>query len=185
MSVNSSAMTKPATPRRRFFSGVGCWGSLAVILVSLILYAIASVAPAMVFDKETWRGIEVLLGGWMGIFLGQFAWFANLFWGLSLLLAFFRRWFLTIGMTALAFSIALDAFSFVGTKVPLDEAFVKTMIFQSYHVGFYFWLASIAAVGIGTVVVWVIERIDKERIARAGRRQNQYVGAQRTDRNRI
>jgi hypothetical protein len=165
MSVNSSAMTKPATAKRGFFSGVGCWGSLVVILVSLFLYVIACVAPAMVFDKETWRGFEVLLSGWMGVFLGQFAWFANLFWGLSLLLALLRRWFLTMAATILTFLIALDAFSFVGAKVPLDEAFVNSMIFRSYHIGFYFWLASIAAVGIGAMVVWVIERIDKARLA--------------------
>jgi hypothetical protein len=163
MSVNSSAMPKPATIRQRFFTGVGCWGSLAVILVSLFLYVIACIAPAMVFDKETWRGGEVLLGGWMGVFLGQFAWLANLFWGLSLLFAFFRRWFLTTIASAVTFFVSLDAFSFVGAKVPLDEAFVKTMIFQSYHIGFYFWLASIAAVGVGALVVWVIERLAPKR----------------------
>jgi hypothetical protein len=152
-------MSKPATVRQRFFVGVGCWGSLAVILVSLFLYVVACVAPAMVFDKQTWRGIEVLLSGWMGIFLGQFAWFANLFWGLSLLLALFRRWFLTTAVAGLTFLVALDAFSFVGNKVPLDEAFVNSMIFQSYHIGFYFWLASIGAVGIGAIVVWIIARV--------------------------
>ena len=118
-----------------FFSGVGCWGSLVVIGVSLLLFMIACATPAMVFDKETWPGIQVLVLGWQGVFLGQFAWFANAFWSLSLLLVFFRRWILTLVATFITLLISLDALSFVGTKVPLDEAFVNTMFFQSYHVG--------------------------------------------------
>ena len=134
-----------------------------MILVSLVLYVTACALPAMVFDKQMWRGYEVLLGGWMGVFLGQFAWLANFFWWLGLVLAFLRRWFLTVATTALAFLIALDAFSFVGKTVPLDEAFVNTMIFKSYDIGFYFWLASIVAVGIGALVVWVTERFAAKR----------------------
>jgi hypothetical protein len=160
MSVNSSATVQPA-PKPSFFSGIGCWGSLAVIVVSMFLYLIACIAPAMVFDKETWQGYEVLLIGWQGAFLGQFAWFANMFWVLSLLLVLFRRWFLTIAATGLSFFIALDSLSFIGTKVPLDEAFVNTMIFQSYHVGFYFWLASLIAVGVGAMVMWIITQLVK------------------------
>ena len=139
-----------------FFSGVGCWGSLVVIGLSLLLFAIACATPAMVFDKETWPGIQVLVLGWQGAFLGQFAWFANAFWFLSLLLAFFRRWILTLVAAFLTTVVALDALSFVGTKVPLDEAFVNTMIFQSYHVGFYFWMASIATVGVGAAAMRII-----------------------------
>jgi hypothetical protein len=155
MENNSSA------PKPSFFSGIGCWGSLVVVVSSLFLYVIACIAPVMVFDKETWRGYEVLLIGWQGVFLGQFAWFANIFWALSLLLVFFRRWFLTIAATGLTFLIALDAFSLLGTKIPLDEAFVNTMIFQSYHIGFYFWLASLIAVGVGAVVMWFVTRMVK------------------------
>jgi hypothetical protein len=139
-----------------FFSGAGCWGSLVVIGSSLLLFAIACAAPAMVCDKETWPGIQVFVLGWQGAFLGQLAWFANAFWFLSLLLAFFRRWFLTLAATLVALLVALDSFSFVGTKVPLDEGFVNSMIFQSYHVGFYSWMASIAVVGVGAAVVWIL-----------------------------
>ena len=149
----------PAKSAPNFFSGVGCWGSLTVVLVSLLLYVLACALPAMVFDKETWRGIEVLLIGWQGVFLGQFAWFANLFWFLSLIVTFLRWWIVSLAVTAATTLIAFDAFSFVGTKVPLDEAFVNTMIFQSYRIGFYFWLASILTVGIGAIVMWIIVRL--------------------------
>lgn len=158
MTTNMAAAVEPplnkSTPG--FFSGVGCWGSLVVFSSSVLLFLVACVTPAMVFDRETWPGAQVLALGWQGIFLGQFAWFANPFWLLSLLLVFFRRWILTLGATLLAILIALDALSFLGTKVPLDEAFVNTMIFQSYHVGFYFWVASITAVGLGAAVMWVV-----------------------------
>lgn len=149
------------TPKPRFFSGIGCWASLAVIVASMFLYFIACITPAMVFDKETWLGYQVLLAGLLGVFLGQFAWFANIFWGLSLLLVFFRRWFMTIAATGMTVLIALDAFAFIGARVPLDEANVNAMVFQSYHVGFYFWLASLLAVGVGAVVAWVVTRLAK------------------------
>jgi len=141
-----------------FFSGAGWWGSLVVIAVSLFLFLLACATPAMVFDKETWLGIQVLVLGWQGFFLGQFAWFANLFWLLSLLLVLLRRWVLALVATLLAILVALDALSFFGTKVPLDEAFVNTMVFHSYHLGFYSWVASIAAVGIGAAVMWIVTR---------------------------
>jgi hypothetical protein len=44
----------------------------------------------------------------------------------------------------------------VGAKVPLDEGNVNSMIFNYYHVGFYLWLASLTAVGLGAIVVWII-----------------------------
>jgi hypothetical protein len=153
----------PIKSKRPFFSGAGCWGSLAVILASLVLYIAACALPTMVFNKQMWRGYEVLLSGWMGVFLGQFAWFANFFWWLGLVLTFLRRWFLTMAATALAFLIASDAFSFIGKTVPLDEAFVNTMIFKSYDIGFYFWLASIAAIGVGALGVWIGERVALKR----------------------
>ena len=71
MSENSPAqITQPKT-KPRFFSGIGCWAGLAVIGISLILYLIACATPAMVLEKETWRGYEVLLLGWQGFFLGS------------------------------------------------------------------------------------------------------------------
>ncbi|HEX7588884.1 MAG TPA: hypothetical protein VF478_11255 [Anaerolineae bacterium] len=157
MSVQPGVNEKTQNKNRAgFFTGAGCWASLVIIGISLILYVIACATPAMVFDKETWLGIEVLIIGWQGLFLGQLAWFANAFWFVSLLLAFFRRWILTLTASFVTMLIALDALSFVGTKVPLDEAFVNTMLFRSYHVGFYFWIASLGIVGLGALVMWII-----------------------------
>jgi hypothetical protein len=141
-----------------FFSGAGCWASLAVIGSSLLLFVIACAAPAMVFDKETWPGIQVLILGWQGAFSGQFAWFANPLWFLSLLLAFFRRWLLALAATFVTLLVALDALFFLDTTVPLDEGFVNTMVFKSYHVGYYFWMASIGIVGLGAIMMWFITR---------------------------
>jgi hypothetical protein len=153
----SVAETKNKT-KPDFFSGVGCWGSLVLIGFSLLMFVIACATPAMVFDKETWPGVQVLALGWQGVFLGQFAWFANAFWFLSLLLAFFRRWLLALAATFITLVVALDALSFLNTTVPLDEGFVNTMVFKSYHVGYYFWMASIGITGLGAVVMWLITR---------------------------
>jgi hypothetical protein len=168
MSTNIPVAAGPQDKKIKlsFFAGVGCWGSLAIWLVSVFLFLIACATPAMVFDKETWPGIQVLVLGWEGAFLGQFAWFANAFWLLSLLLAFLRRWLLTLAATFVAALVARDALAFLGTTVPLDEGGVNTMVFKSYHVGFYFWMASIAVVGLGAVVMWII----MSRISRTGGR---------------
>lgn len=61
------------------FTSRACIFSLAVVAVSLLLYLAACIMPAMVFDREQWTGLQVLVFGWQGIFLGQFAWYANLF----------------------------------------------------------------------------------------------------------
>lgn len=148
-----------------FFTGIGCWASLAVVGASLFLFLVACVTPAMVFSKDTWFGYGVLFGGWEGLFLGQFAWFANPFWALSLLLAFFRRWILTIIVGGVAVLIAFDAFAFIGARVPLDEANVNSMIFQSYHIGFYFWLASLLIVPLGAVTAWFVTTLASKRVA--------------------
>lgn len=149
------SITAPTQPKPGFFSGIGCWASLVVIASSLFLYVIACILPAMVLEnKDSWRGIEVLVLGWQGVFLGQFAWFANPFWMLSLLLAFFRRWILTSIVGAIALLIAFDAFSFVGAKIPLDEAFVNTTVFLRYDFGFYFWLGSLGTVMLGALAAW-------------------------------
>lgn len=149
-------MTNSATPKPGFFSGIGCWASLAIVATSLFFYLIACVTPAMVLAKGIWRGYEVLIMGWMGFFLGQWAWFANPFWLLSLLLVFFRRWILTFIVGGFALLIAFDAFSFVGKTIPLDEANVNTTVFLRYDFGFYFWLASLGVVMIGAVVAWIV-----------------------------
>lgn len=160
MSANPSVTAAPQDRKSKpsFFSGAGCWGSLAVIAFSLFLFLLACATPAMVYDKQTDLGIQVLAVGWLGILLGQFAWYANLFWLLSLLLAFFRRWILTLAASMVATLIALDALSFFGATVPLDEASVNTMVFKSYHVGFYLWMVSIVVVGIGAAVMWFVTR---------------------------
>lgn len=156
-------MTNSSVPKPGFFSGIGCWASLAVVATSLLLYLIACIAPAMVLEKETWRGYQVLIMGWMGFFLGQLAWFANPFWFLSLLLAFFRRWILTFIVSGIAFLIAQDAWSFVGKTIPLDEANVNTTVFLRYDFGFYFWLASLVTVMIGAVAVWIVTLVAARR----------------------
>lgn len=126
--------------------------------ISLVLYVVACVTPAMVFDRETWSGLQVLVLGWQGILLGQFAWYANLFWALSVVLAFFRKWILTCATAVLALVIGLDGLSFVNARVPLDEAFVNTMVFRSYQVGFYFWLASLIWLAVAAAAAWALAR---------------------------
>lgn len=162
MSIDTPA--PPTQSKPRFFAGIGCWASLAVVASSLFLYLIACAAPAMVLEKETWRGYQVLIMGWMGFFLGQLAWFANPFWFLSLLLAFFRRWILTFIVSGIAMLIAFDAFSFVGKTIPLDEANVNTTIFLRYDLGFYFWLAALIAMPAGALVAWVVTRATHRKV---------------------
>lgn len=165
-SISSGSQTTPG--KRKFFSGPGCWSSLAVVLASLFWFVLACLTPAMLFDIKAYSGFDVLLLGWMGIFLGQFAWFANLFWLLSLLLAGLRQWLLALIAIFLAFLVAMHSFTFFGTEVPLDEAFVNTMIFQSYRIGFYFWLLSFVVVALGSIAVWALEIFQRRGAQRGG-----------------
>jgi len=120
-----------------------------VVLASVVLLAIACCLPALEFkhsngaNTSMW-GVEVLLMGGLGIFVGVGAWYANPFWLAAVVLGFFRKGVLAAVIGIIAIAIAANTFSVIGRVLPADEGDVTHMSVVRLLPGCYVWMASLA-----------------------------------------
>ena len=129
---------------------------LLVLGLTFVLYLIACSTPALYLtggDKERWFGFEVLVFGWLGALIGQFAWFANLLLLLAIALLLFRRWIATLVCSLLATSLALHTIVIFSQDIPLDEGGVRHAEVIGLGVGFYIWLLSLLSIGAGAILL--------------------------------
>lgn len=139
---------------------------LGVLLLSLFIYLVACVTPALRFDSsngdDPMIGFNLLLIGWMAVFYGQFGWFANPLLALALLLFLFKRWLLTLILVILTLAVAANTLTLYGQTLPADEAGVNKMELVSLGVGFYLWIASMVIIGLGAIGLWALNRRAKQ-----------------------
>lgn len=141
----------------------------ATLAIGIAFYFAACAAPAMRYaqhyvepssasryalaDSATVQGIVLLTCGWLGLFSGELAWFANPCLVLS--------W---IGLAARSHRLALPA-AWLGlllagallgrSPVTLySVAGLYTMTPVSYLPGSWLWIASLAATAAGTTAYW-------------------------------
>lgn len=115
---------------------------------SLLLYLAACCMPVLTFTKGTsndvWPGIAAAGMGWLGIFVGEFAWLANPLWLLSTILTWTQRLrMFAIALAGMALLLGLTALRLQGKVVPGDEGGVTTSTITGVHSGAYIWLASL------------------------------------------
>jgi hypothetical protein len=109
---------------------------------ALLLYAISLTMPAFVihadlpFD-EVQYGYEILALGWLGLFIGQMAWYANLLLPAILLAIHFRRYQTAAGLAAIASVVGLQAL--MVSRLPRNEAGVDDLVVDHLGSGFYLW----------------------------------------------
>lgn len=148
----------PIEPREK-----NAWRRWLIPRISITLYFVACVTPALGFDKQTWPGYQVAMIGGMGVLLGQFGWLANL--------PLFAAWVL-LGLGKVragricalaALLIAAHTFTLFGQNVPMDEGGMNHMRLQTLLPGFYLWIASILTALIGS---WWVP--PKPSVAKAG-----------------
>ena len=133
------------------------WKSYPWLRISLWLYVIACGLPALELTTTTgaqhtpvahntmW-GFQILLSGYLGIFYGIFAWFANPLWILALLLIFFK-WVKTALVVSLAsLAIALTTFLIIGKDLAVWESDLYHQHPSALLVGSFLWMASLAVV---------------------------------------
>lgn len=129
-------------------------GTLAVsrqnrvfIGISVVLYLIACATPCLEVSQKSdpvWLGLQILVMGWLGILVGQFAWLANPLWLAGLLFFAFRKWMAALILSGLALVFALNTFTMFVTELPADEGGMNTFHLVRLRIGFYLWLASLA-----------------------------------------
>lgn len=138
-----------------------------VLGISLILFSIACLLPALVFlgnsGIDTWQGYRILAFGWMGPMFGQFAWCANPLLLISMVTLIIRRWVITIVVSILTLLLAANTFLLFFQEVPADEAGVNMLELQYLHVGAYLWFVSILTILIGAVILWWVEARNAKR----------------------
>jgi len=123
---------------------------LAALGAVLFIYVAACCTPSYYIvtsqgEHVTWWGFGVLLTGWTGVFVGQFAWFSNFFLLFGAIGILCRLWITSAVMALLAVALAMDTFTLFGKVLPADEGDVNHMQVVALGFGFYIWLASMAA----------------------------------------
>jgi hypothetical protein len=137
---------------------------LAVLFPSLLLFLIACATPAIELLKNgvephSWYGVEALGLGVLGVFIGQFGWFANPLLLLSYVLVLFRRFIAASIFALVAVAVATHSFSLFHQHIPADEGDVNHLDAKAFGIGFYFWAASLlAAVLVPLLASFVLKR---------------------------
>ena len=136
----------------------GWAGRLITLFISMALFTIACACPALNFrrsdgDMQIWLGLHVLEMGWLGLMFKQIAWCANPVLVLSLVFFLFRRWLTAIVIALVALAIAANTFLLFSRDLPADEGNVIKLRLERLGPGFYFWIASIVAVIICSIIL--------------------------------
>lgn len=120
------------------------------LLAPLALFVLACCVPALQMAKnnEISFGIHAFAMGWLGLFAGVFAWYANPLWALGVIFCAFRKRIPSIVCGLLALPIALTVFTDIGRELPGDEGNVTKTAIVRLLPGAYLWLASLVALPI-------------------------------------
>lgn len=117
--------------------------------MSVVIYVASLALDAIDFKRdgtpvEPMNGANVLLVGWLGLLLGQYGWFANLFMSAGFICALVRAF--TMGKLFGMASLALSAFSLAvifSQEFPANEGGVgPPMKVTSLGIGCWLWLMS-------------------------------------------
>jgi hypothetical protein len=134
-------------------------GRFAVVLASAVLFLLACVLPAMtVFNtgrsaRSQMFGLQLLLTGWLGPLVGQFAWYANPFHVLALVLLGRRRFRPALWVGLFVCGLGLTSLHWPDDTVYANEAGVTFYNLIRPHVGFYCWMASLVLIP-ASAFVW-------------------------------
>ncbi len=115
--------------------------------LSLLLFLLACATPCLEMSQKsdpTWYGLRILVLGWLGILVGQFAWLANPLWLIGLITFVLRKWLATLIVLGFSLLFALNTLLLFGIPLPADESNVNHTSLVRLRIGFYLWLASIA-----------------------------------------
>lgn len=136
------------------------WAVAITLSLAGLLYAVACSLPAIGFSRnhlepETWPGFVCLLSGPFGVFMGQFAWFANVSIFFAAVMMALRFWKASCALGLLSLLLACNVFTMFGEEFPGDEAGVNKLYMQTLEPGCWVWFASLAVVVVGNIVLWI------------------------------
>lgn len=137
------------------------------LMLALVLYGVAYVLPALQFRKYhphrhyteaeiaddsndiVHTGSDLLWLGWLGIVYGQFAWFANVWISVSVvvILSDSRRYAILARLSALvAMIVAANTLTLFFMPMLGDEGGVNRLLLRHLRLGSAFWVGSFGSV---------------------------------------
>jgi hypothetical protein len=137
----------------------GRGAGFGVAVGGLVLFLVACAMPALEFlntntsSLDVMQGFQILLMGWMGLFVGQLAWLANLFFALALLLLILGRSTGALVFGAVSVLMACDTFVLFSQQLPANEGGVGKLALQHLRAGFYFWSAALVLLPLGALIL--------------------------------
>ncbi|WP_022950525.1 hypothetical protein [Leucothrix mucor] len=132
--------------------------ALLFLLAAGVLFCIALVETVFVTTEQAVQGYWIMLVGWMGFMIFQFAWFANPLALLALLLIRKRPWW-ALATSVLSLLCLSQAFLF--SEIPTDTS-GQSIAVVSRGIGFYCWVASIACVFYGTIMMLIYRAFKRD-----------------------
>jgi hypothetical protein len=133
------------------------WKSYPWLRISFVLYLLACCFPALEFTTtargiptpvthESMWGFQLLMRGYMGIFIRNIGWFANPLWVVALVLVFFERVKAALAVSLVSLVIALTSILVIGKDLAVWETDLYHQRVSAFLPGFYSWMASLAVV---------------------------------------
>jgi hypothetical protein len=106
-------------------------------------------------DGEVFKGFEVLILGWLGVFQLTFAWFANPLLVLAMVRLHRRPW-AAFFLTSAGLGLAISSLNFKVTWI--DQRYASHASVD-LELGFYLWVGSFAVLWCGTILKLIRNRI--------------------------
>lgn len=126
--------------------------------ISAGIFAVSCALPCLAFDNgDYWLGARILALGWSGLFVGQFAWFANLALLASWATLYRRMRIATLVLSLGALAVSCDTWTLYGQRLPTDEGGVNHFMLTAILPGCYVWMSSMVVVLVG--VLWPRPRL--------------------------
>ena len=132
------------------------WYRLAIAVASLACYAISFFLPAATFQQgdklDTWVGWNCAMTSMLGFLLGQFNFFANLFYIASLAVFGVGKWKWSAGVSFVALLFVAETLTLYWTPIPANEGDVgPRYVLKCFESGFYLWGGSMLMILVASV----------------------------------
>lgn len=121
-----------------------------VLRLSLPLYLLCLMLPAVEIDKQGWQtGGELALFGIFGLISGHLSWLANAAFIIGWIQYLQSKWQTAFGFSLAALGLALSFLAY--PTVLMSTAGTPSKI-ADYGPGYYVWLASMTCLAIGAYI---------------------------------
>ena len=131
--------------------------SKLLIRLSAILYTVSLAVPALEFrnldgSRSLLLGYQALLTGWLGVFVFQFAWFANIVLIIGAITFACKAWTPTFFLGGFALALTMNTLTLFFSALPGIDTPSSGGQLTQVGIGFILWVGSILAFTIAATI---------------------------------